>query len=274
MILDPRLPVIDTSRAHPARRYNYWLGGKDNFAADRASGDAIEQIFPGIRTAAIENRRFLQRAVRYLAAQGIRQFLDIGTGLPTEDNTHEIAQHLDPTSRIVYVDNDPLVLVHARALLTSHPAGRTAYLQADLRRPEQILTDPELTTTLDLSRPVAVLLVAVLHFLPDHTEANTTVNALMEAVPPGSYLVISHATTGLLPAATTRALTSGEVPGTADFTGRTRAQVARFFDRLTLVDPGVEVISRWRPDPHPCPPPADQVSMYGGVARKPARAQP
>jgi hypothetical protein len=272
MTLDRRPQVIDTTRAHPARRYNYWLGGKDNFAADRASGDAIEKIFPGIRTAAIENRRFLQRAVRFLVGQGVRQFLDIGTGLPTQDNTHEIAQGLDPTSRVVYVDNDPLVLVHARALLTSHPAGRTAYLQADVRHPEQILTDPELTTTLDLSRPVAVLLVAVLHFIPDHNQAYAAVHALMGAVPAGSYLVISHATTDLLPAATAQGLTSGDVPGTADFIGRTRTQVTRFFDRLTIVDPGVEVISRWRPDPHTCAPPADQVSVYGGVARKSALA--
>ena len=274
MTLDRRPPVIDTSRAHPARRYNYWLGGKDHFAADRASGDAIEKIFPGIRTAAIENRRFLQRAVRYLVGQGVRQFLDIGTGLPTQDNTHEIAQRLDPTSRVVYVDNDPLVLVHARALLTSHSAGRTAYLQADLRHPEQILTDPDLTTTLDLSRPVAVLLVAVLHFVPDHDQAHAAVHALMAAVPVGSYLVISHATADLLPAAIARQLTADDVPGAGDFTGRTLAQVARFFDRLTLLEPGVEVISRWRPDPHTDPPRADQVSVYGGVARKPMLVAP
>jgi hypothetical protein len=266
MTLDRRPQVIDTTRAHPARRYNYWLGGKDNFAADRASGDAIEKIFPGIRVAAIENRRFLQRAVRFLVGQGVRQFLDIGTGLPTQDNTHEIAQRLDPTSRVVYVDNDPLVLVHARALLTSHPAGRTAYLQADLRHPEQIRTDPELGTTLDLSRPVAVLLVAVLHFIPDHNQADAAVHALMGAVPAGSYLVISHATTELLSSATARQLTAKNVAG--DFTSRTRSQVTRFFDQLTLLEPGVKVISRWRPDPHTCPPPANQVSVYGGVARK------
>ena len=263
-------PVCDTTRAHPARRYNYWLGGKDNFAADRESGDAIEKIFPAVRTAAVENRRFLQRTVRYVAGQGVRQFLDIGTGLPTQDNTHEIAQRVDPSCRIVYVDNDPLVLVHARALLTSHPAGRTAYLQADLRQPQQILADPDLKATLDLSRPVAVLLVAVLHFLPDDDEAHAAVRTLMDATPAGSYLAISHATTDLLPAATVSRLTGGSVPGAGDFTGRTRAEVAQFFNGLTLVEPGVEVISRWQPDPDtPPPPPDDQVSVYGAVARKP-----
>jgi hypothetical protein len=162
------------------------------------------------------------------------------------------------------------VLVHARALLTSHPQGRTAYLQADLRHPEQILADPDLRATLDLGRPVAVLLVAILHFLPDHDQAYTAVRTLMDAVPAGSYLVISHATTDLVPAATVRHLTGGSVPGAGDFTGRTRAEVARFFDGLTVVDPGVDVISRWRPDPHaPPPPPDDQVSVYGAVARKP-----
>ncbi|HEY3000917.1 MAG TPA: SAM-dependent methyltransferase [Kribbellaceae bacterium] len=267
--------VIDTSVAHPARRYNYWLGGKDNFAADRASADAIERIFPGIRTAAIENRRFLHRAVRHLVEQEVvRQFLDVGTGLPTRDNTHEVAQRLDPTARVVYVDNDPIVLVHARALLTSHPAGATAYLEADLRTPQDILTAPELTGTLDLTQPVAVLLVAVLHFLPDHHQAYTAVRTLMAAMPGGSFLVISHATTDLLPADTARRLTAPDVPGRGEFTPRSSEQIARFFDGLSLTDPGVQVISAWRPDPSRSQPPPDQVAAYGAVARKPARRRP
>jgi hypothetical protein len=272
MIADNLAPsVIDTTTAHPARRYNYWLGGKDNFAADRTSADAVERIFPGIRTAAVENRRFLHRAVRYLVeVEGVRQFLDIGTGLPAPDNTHEIAQRLATSARVVYVDNDPLVLAHARALLTSHPAGATAYLQADLREPKNILTAPELTDTLDLSEPVAVLLVAVLHFVPDHDMAYAAVRTLMEAMPAGSCLVVSHATTDLLPAATGRRLNGPDVPGRGDFTARTRTQIAGFFDGLTLVDPGLEVVSAWRPDPgHPAPPP-EQVAAYGAVARKPA----
>ena len=261
-------PVIDTSVAHPARRYNYWLGGKDNFAADRESADAIERIFPGIRTAAIENRRFLHRTVQYLTGVArVRQFLDVGTGLPTADNTHEVAQRHDPTARVVYVDNDPIVLVHARALLTSHPNGATAYLQADLREPKDILTASEVTGTLELTEPVAVLLVAVLHFLPDHEQAYDVVHTLMDGMPAGSFLVVSHATTDLLPTATARRL--DDVPGRGDFTARTRAQIAGFFDGLALLDPGVQVVSAWRPDPgHPQPPP-EQVAAYGGVARKP-----
>jgi len=212
--------VLDVTTAHPARRYDYWLGGKDNFAADRTSGDAIEKVFPGIRTAAVENRRFLHRAVRTLVDAGVRQFLDIGTGLPTADNTHQVAQRLAPRSRVLYVDNDPLVLCHARALLTSDPCGATSYLQADLRRPEQILADPALTGTLDLTQPIGLLLVAILHFLPDTDQAMAAVRTLMDALTPGSYLVISHATYDPLPANTVDALTTGSLPGLGDFTQR------------------------------------------------------
>jgi hypothetical protein len=266
--------TLDVAIAHPARRYNYWLGGKDNFAADRASADAIEKIYPGIRTAAVENRRFLRRAVRHLVvAEGVRQFLDIGTGLPTAGNTHEIAQRCNPTGRVVYVDNDPLVLVHARALLVSHPAGATAYLDADLRQPDAILAAPELHGTLDLSQPVAVLMVAVLHFLPDHEQAYDVVKTLMAAMPAGSYVVISHATTDVLPADTAHQLAARDLPGRGDFTARSRARVARFFDGLTLLDPGLQVISAWRPDPDDPEPPAEQVAVYGGIAHKPAPRQ-
>jgi hypothetical protein len=262
--------ALDVTVAHPARRYNYWLGGKDNFAADRASADAIEKIYPHIRTAAVENRRFLHRAVRYLVqVAGVRQFLDIGTGLPTADNTHEVAQRQDPAARVVYVDNDPLVLVHARALLVSHPAAAAAYLDADLRQPDTILAAPELQDTLDLTRPVAVLLVAVLHFLPDHEQAYDVVRTLMAAMSTGSYLVISHATTDLLPADTARRLAAEDLPGRGNFTARTRAQVARFFDGHLLIDPGVQPVSAWRPDLDDSQPPPEQVAVYGGIARKP-----
>jgi hypothetical protein len=266
---EPSLPSIDTTTAHPARRYNYWLGGKDNFAADRQSGDAIEAIFPGIRTAAVENRRFLHRAVRYLVQDaGVRQFLDIGTGLPTADNTHDVAQRLAPQSRVVYVDNDPLVLAHARALLTSDPRGATAYLDADLREPGKILADSALTDTLDLSEPIGLLLVAILHFLPDTQHAHTIVRTLMDALPAGSFLVISHATTELLEPDTARALETSDFPGRGDFTGRTRAQVQRFFDGLDLVPPGLTPISDWRPDPDTTPPQPHDASIYAAVARK------
>ena len=263
--------ALDTTQPHPARRYNYWLGGKDNFAADRESADAIEAVFPHIRTAAVENRKFLQRAVRFVAGEhGIRQFLDIGTGLPTADNTHEVAQAIDPASRIVYVDNDPLVLTHARALLTSDPAGRTAFIPADLRRPQDILAHPDLAATLDLSRPVAVTVVAVLHFLHDDDEAYAAVRTLMAAVPVGSYLTLTHATADMLPPSTAATLGSGQVKGAGSFAGRTREQVLRFFtdNDLELVEPGLTAVSEWRPDPGVVPPPAEHVSVYGAVARK------
>jgi hypothetical protein len=266
---EPAPPPIDTATAHPARRYNYWLGGKDNFAADRQSADAIEAIFPGIRTAAVENRRFLHRAVRYLVRDaGIRQFLDIGTGLPTADNTHDVAQRHAPQSRIVYVDNDPLVLAHARALLTSDPRGATAYLDADLRDPGKILTDKTLTDTLDLTQPVALLLVAILHFLPDTQQAHGIVHTLTDALPAGSFLVITHATTDLLDPDTARTLDTTDIPGRGDFTARTRTQVEHFLDGLDLVPPGLTVISDWRPDPDTTAPQQQDVSVYGAVARK------
>src|SRR5690242_9968851 len=190
-----KLDAIDTTVAQPARRYNYWLGGKDNFAVDRESGDIIAKTFPTIRLAAIENRRFLQRATRFLAAEaGIRQFLDIGTGLPTADNTHEVAQRVTPDARIVYVDNDPLVMVHARALLNSSPEGRTAYIQDDLNRPGDILSNPTLRETLDLDQPVGLMLIAVLHFIHRDGAARPIVRELLDALPSGSYLVATHAT--------------------------------------------------------------------------------
>jgi hypothetical protein len=260
-------PVLDVSVAHPARRYNYWLGGKDNFQADRESADAIEAIYPYVRTAAVQNRLFLKRVVRYLVEQaGVRQFLDIGTGLPTTDNTHEVAQRINPGARVVYVDNDPLVLVHARALLTSHSAGRTAYVEADLTDPQRILTDTEVATTLTMSEPVAVLLVAVLHFLPDTEAAYSVVKTLIDALPAGSYLVVSHATDDYLPPETAEAFRTN----TFDFTSRNRDQISGFFDGLDVIPPGVTVVSQWR-NPDIDPPPPEQVSVYGCLARKPGR---
>ncbi|MFI5837861.1 SAM-dependent methyltransferase [Micromonospora sp. NPDC051300] len=264
---------IDTTVAHPARRYNYWLGGKDNFQADRESGDAMAAAFPTIRLSAQENRRFLRRAVRHLAAEaGIRQFLDIGTGIPTADNTHEVAQAVDPHARVVYVDNDPIVLAHARALLTSTPEGATAYLDADLRDPERILAHPDLRRTLDLTRPVALMLVAVLHFVPDGDDPYATVTRLLDALPPGSYLAASHATHDHLPAhlaAEAKAAARGGGPhGVINLRGRD--EFVRFFDGLDLVEPGVCSVAEWRADGEPEPrPTVVDVSMYGGVARKP-----
>ncbi|MEU5791525.1 SAM-dependent methyltransferase [Micromonospora purpureochromogenes] len=264
---------IDTSVAHPARRYNYWLGGKDNFQADRESGDAISAGFPTIRTSALENRRFLQRAVRHLTREaGIRQFLDIGTGIPTADNTHEVAQRLAPESRVVYVDNDPIVLAHARALLTSSPEGATAYIDADLRDPEKILRHPDLLRTIDLSQPVGLMLVAILHFVPDADDPYAVVRRLLEALPPGSYLAASHATHEYLPPAVAeeaRAAARGGGPhGLINL--RTLDEFTGFFEGLKLVEPGLCSVAEWRAEAEPQPRPSvAEVSMYGGVARKP-----
>jgi hypothetical protein len=259
---------IDTSVAHPARRYDYWLGGKDNFAADRESGDAIAARFPAIRTAVLENRRFLRRAVSFLAGEaGVRQFLDIGTGLPTANNTHDVAQSIAPESRIVYVDNDPLVLVHARALLTSAPEGATSYVEADLREPEKILDDADLRRTLDFSQPVALMLLAILHFVPEEDDPYGIVARLADALPSGSYLVASHATSDYLPPALVADISSGR-HGQGRL--RTEAEFARFFDGLELVAPGVASVAEWRAGTEPQPrPSAEETAMYAAVARIP-----
>jgi SAM-dependent methyltransferase len=267
---ESRHALIDTTVAHPARRYNYWLGGKDNFAVDRASGDEIAETFPTIRVAAVENRRFLQRATRFLAEAGIRQFLDIGTGLPTADNTHEVAQAIAPESHVVYVDNDPMVMAHARALLTSTPEGRTAYIEDDLRRPEAILARRELHATLDLSKPVGLMLVAVLHFVHGEEPARQIVRTLLDALAPGSYLVVSTATWGNASAEDKAAYREQAAAGRADFWPRDRDEVAAFFDGLELVEPGIAYISEWRaenePEPRPRP---EEILVYGAVGRVP-----
>ena len=264
---------LDTSRPHPARRYNYWLGGKDHFQADRDSAAEIEQVMPSVAIGARENRRFHNRVVRDLAGLGVRQFLDIGCGLPAPRNTHEVAQDVDPTARVVYVDNDPLVLVHARALLVGTPEGRTACLDADLRRPDQIIQSPEVWSTFDLDQPVAVLLVAVLHFMLDDDKPYDLVSRLVGAVPPGSYLVISNATTDFMSPEQAAIVQAGS--GRADRKEdrsrlRSRAEIERFFDGLDLVPPGVCCVVDWRPtDPAtPRPTPAE-VAALGGVGRIP-----
>ncbi len=262
-------PEVDVSRPHTARMYDYYLGGKNHFAADRALADKVLVTTPSARTAARENRAFLGRAVRFLAAEaGIRQFLDIGTGLPTTSSVHEVAQAVTPSARVVYTDNDPLVLAHARALLTSSPEGRTAYIQADLRQPESILASPVVREVLDFSQPAALMLVAILHFLPDSDKPREVLDALLDALPSGSYLVASHTTAEHDPeqwAPLQRAYESGGIPGQF----RDSGEFARLaFSGLKLVPPGVVLVSEWRPDTHgPRPTPAE-VSVYGGVARK------
>jgi hypothetical protein len=260
---------IDTSVAHPARRYDYWLGGKDNFAADRESGDAVAAAFPTVRTSAIENRRFLRRAVAYLAREvGLRQFLDIGTGIPTADNTHQVAQAIDPRSRVVYVDNDPIVLMHARALLTSTPEGATAYLDADLRDPGRILGDPHLSRTIDLSQPVGLMLVAILHFVKDADDPYGAVSRLVSAMPSGSYLTITHATKDHMPPETLAAVDGADeqIP----FQFRSREEFGRFLDGMDLVPPGIVSVSEWRAETEAGPrPSAAETAVYGAVARIP-----
>ena len=263
--------TLDTGVAHPARRYNYWLGGKDNFAADRESGDVLAKAYPAARIAARANRAFLQRTVRYLAGEaGIRQFLDVGTGLPTADNTHEVAQRLRPDARIVYVDNDPMVMAHARALLTSTPEGRTRFIREDLRNPERILAHPDLVGTLDLRQPVALMLVAIVHFLPDQAAARDVVRRLMGALPAGSHLTMSCATTEFLTPELAANWDESLRTGRSDVHPRNRAQFTEFFAGLDLVEPGIVAVSDWRPDPgdleHPLPVDA---SIFGAIARKP-----
>ncbi|MGW5668298.1 SAM-dependent methyltransferase [Micromonospora sp. NPDC003776] len=262
---------IDPSVPHPARRYDYWLGGKDNFAADRRSGDAVAAAYPAIRTTVIENRRFMHRATRYLAGTaGIRQFLDIGTGIPTSPNMHEVAQGVDPASRVAYVDNDPIVLAHARALLSSSPQGATAYVDADLREPEKILAHPDVRATIDFDQPVGLMLVAILHFLTDADDPYGITRRLVEALPSGSYLVISHATTDLVPrdiAATAAPVTTTSM---IDMAFRSRDEFRAFFDGLEFVEPGISPVTEWRPDDAPEQRRSvAQASMYAAVARKP-----
>lgn len=259
-------PAIDTTRAHTARIWNYWLGGKDNYPVDQEIGDQIRRLHPGIGDYARADRVFLGRAVRYLAGEaGIRQFLDIGTGLPTVDNTHEVAQRVAPESRIVYVDNDPLVLVHARALLTSTPEGACDYLDADMRDPEKILA--EASRTLDFTRPVAVTMLGVVIFIEDDAEAYAVVRRFMDAVPAGSYLVLSHTIRSPAMPDVDAAVAFWNEHGTPKLTQRTPGQIARFFDGLELMEPGVVSCSRWRPEATPWGEPAE-VAMFGGMARK------
>jgi SAM-dependent methyltransferase len=271
LIVDERETAdgLDTTTAHVARVYDYWLGGKDNFEADRSYGDELERRVPAIRIAARMNRLFLGRAVRHLCSEaGVRQFLDIGTGLPTANNTHQVAQAIAPESRVVYVDNDPLVLVHARALLTSAPEGRTAYIDADVRRPAAILGAAELSDTLDLGRPVAVLLIAVLHLVTDDAVAYPAIKTIVDALPSGSYLVISHATGDFWPQDRVDAANATNRAHNVDFRFRDHAEVSRFFDGLELVEPGVVPVAEWRPDGGPAPS-RQESNIWAGLARVP-----
>jgi hypothetical protein len=257
-------PVIDTTVPHSARIWNYWLGGKDNYAVDRAAGDQFCEMFPGVSEMARAEREFLGRSIRYLAGEaGIRQFLDIGTGLPTLDNTHEVAQRVAPESRIVYVDNDPLVLAHARALLTGTPEGATDYIDADLRDPATILAAA--AKTLDFTQPIALMLIGILGHISDSEDPYGIVRALMSALPPGSYLAQCDGTDTdpELNAATAVYNNTGAVA----YHLRSPEEIARFFDGLELVEPGVVSTPLWRPDPSSSAP-RGEMAHFGGVGRK------
>jgi len=262
----PEVPQLDTRHAHSARVYNYWLGGQDNFAADREAAEQAIAANPGIVADVRANREFLARAVRYLAAEcGVRQFLDVGAGLPTANNTHQVAQAVAPDARVVYVDNDPLVLVHARTLLSSSPEGRTAYVEADLRDTAAIIR--QASHSLDLGAPIALMLLIIVHLIPDPEDPYGIVARLVDALPAGSCLVLAH------PASDIRAASMAEMTRRVNqrmsgpqATMRDRAAIARFFDGLELAEPGVVQPQQWRPEPVVISP--DQVTAWCGVGRK------
>lgn len=267
-------PVVDLQldRAHSSRIYDYFLGGKTNFLADRMAAASVLGVFPAALVAARINREFMHRATRFLAASGLRQFLDIGTGIPTPPNLHDLAQRIAPDARVVYTDNDPIVLAHAAALLHSTPEGRTAYLQADVTAPAGILTAPQLLDTLDLSRPVALSLNALMHFVTDDGQdrAHTIVETLKDALPSGSTLAMTHATTDFGPEAMQKIIKIYADAGTV-LQLRSRPEFVRFFDGWELLEPGITLSHQWRPDqPEDATHVTDaEAACYAAVARKP-----
>lgn len=256
---------FDTGIPHSARMYDYWLGGKDNFAVDREMAELFLQQIPSLREMAMENRDFVGRATQVLAAQGLRQFLDIGTGIPTSPNLHETAQAIAPDAHVVYVDNDPVVLAHARALMGSD-STTVAYVEADLREPGKILAEPQLARVLDLDRPVALMLIAVLMLLDDKGDPYATVSTLREALPSGSYLALTHPTQDFDPEAM-GIVTAAATQGGMTFRPRSRDEVADFFGDWELLDPGLVPVRSWRPVTEPDDP--ESAYYWAGVARKP-----
>lgn len=262
----PPAPEIDTTVPHSARIWNYWLGGNDNFAVDRAAGDEYRQAFPGIYDVARASRQFLVRSVRYLAGEAeIRQFLDVGTGLPTVDNTHEVAQRVAPESRIVYVDNDPMVLAHARALLISTPEGTSSYVDADIREPGEILATA--AKTLDFDQPIALILSGITGHIVDTEEARSIVANLLDALPPGSHLSLNDGTSVVAGEAIEQAQEGYDDTGAVPYKLRTPEEIAGFFAGLEVIEPGVVSCPRWRPDADTTGP--AEVDAFGGVGRKP-----
>jgi hypothetical protein len=265
---------LKLDRPHGARVYDYFLGGKDNFEIDRQAAEHLLQAFPGFRTAALSNRMWMHRSARYMAEQGITQFLDIGTGIPTSPNLHEVVQDVVPEARVVYADNDPIVLAHSRALLSSRPEGMTAYVEADVTDPQSILGSEEVKDTLDLSKPVALSLVGVFHYLPDALKPYDLVKQLLEPLASGSYLIFSHCTPDFAPELWERAIQVYKADG-GDAQVRSKEEVTRFFDGLELVEPGVSAPFRWHPDAETTKLVESgeftdvMCSLWVGVARKP-----
>jgi hypothetical protein len=261
---DGTKPDFDVTVAHPARVYDYWLGGKDNFAADREAAEEVLKAKPSIRRNVRANRGFLARSVRYLAGEaGVRQFLDIGTGIPSANNTHEVAQSVVPDAGVVYVDNDPIVLSHARALLTG-TSGRTAFIDSDLRDPGKILS--QAAETLDFTQPVALMMIAVLHLIPDEHAPWGVVSEYLQALPSGSYLVISHPASDVDSGSSEQAAQRYNERVASRMRRRSRGEMARFFDGLELVKPGIVQLDHWRPAVTGLTAPS---SGYAGVGRKP-----
>jgi SAM-dependent methyltransferase len=261
-----KFPDLDTSVANAARMWNYWIGGKDNYRVDREAGELVREAMPALPLVARMLRRFLITTVDELAAAGVRQFLDIGTGMPTADNTHDVAQRAAPESRIVYVDHDPVVISHARALLTSNPAGKTDYIQADLRDWATISAGAQ--RTLDFSRPVAVLLIAVLHFILDTEDPHQVITRMMADLAPGSYLVIAHAASDIEAGTAAAMARSYNATSSLDITPRDRATVARFFDGMEMTGPGLLPLAQWW-GTGPATTSGPGLSCYCGIARKP-----
>jgi S-adenosyl methyltransferase len=261
-----KLPGPDTGVANAARMWNYWIGGTDNFRVDREAGDRVLEAMPALPRVARMLRRFLTTTVDGLAAAGVRQFLDIGTGLPTADNTHDVAQRAAPESRIVYVDHDPVVISHARALLTSSAAGKTDYIQADLRDWPTISAGAQ--RTLDFSRPVAVLLIAVLHFILDAEDPHRMVSRMMADLAPGSYLAIGHAASDIGAGTAAAMARSYNATSSLTITPRDRATVARFFDGMEMTGPGLMPLEQWWGS-SPASTAGSGLSCYCGIARKP-----
>ena len=263
-------PDLGLDRAHGARIYDYVLGGKDNYELDRKAAEASLAAWPAMGISMRANRAFMHRVGRFLAAErGIRQFLDIGTGIPTKPNLHEVVQAVAPEARIVYVDNDPIVLAHARALMTSTPQGRTDYIDADMRDPDAILDAPQLRETLDLDQPTALTLIAMLHFIEDDEEAFRVVRRVIDVLPSGSYFAATIATDEFAPEPLAGVRAEYHAHGEA-LRFRTKAQALQFFEGLQLEDPGLVQVHKWRPDPDCIGRIGDaDVAMYGAVGRKP-----